>query len=77
MDVNMPVLNGLEATRRIRRELGMNARGPILALTASTLGTDRMRCLEAGMDGHIPKPVDPLVLFQEISRVTQRHSLAA
>jgi two-component system, sensor histidine kinase len=77
MDINMPVLDGLEATRRIRRELGMNARVPILALTASTLGKDRMGCLEAGMDGHIPKPVDPLVLFQEISRVTQRHSLEA
>jgi CheY-like chemotaxis protein len=77
MDINMPVLDGLEATRRIRRELSMNARVPILALTASTLGTDRMRCLEAGMDGHIPKPVDPAVLFEEISRVTQRLSLAA
>lgn len=70
MDVNMPVLDGLEATRRIRREAGMNARVPILALTAATLGTDRVRCLEAGMDGHIAKPVDPSRLVQEVTRLT-------
>jgi two-component system, sensor histidine kinase len=77
MDLNMPVLDGIEATRRIRRELGMNARVPIVALTASTLGTDRVRCLEAGMDGHIPKPVDPHSLFAEVTRLTQRGALAA
>jgi two-component system, sensor histidine kinase len=77
MDLNMPIIDGLEATTRLRRERGMNCRTPILALTASTLGADRVRCMEAGMDGHIGKPVDPAVLFDEINRLTHRTTRAA
>jgi two-component system, sensor histidine kinase len=77
MDINMPVVDGIEATQRIRRERGMNQRVPILALTASTLGADRVRCLEAGMDGHISKPVDPAKFVAEVSRFTHRAAQAA
>ncbi|HPE71695.1 MAG TPA: PAS domain S-box protein [Candidatus Competibacteraceae bacterium] len=62
MDVQMPVLDGFEATRAIRR-LPNRPSTPILALTASAFAEDRWRCLEAGMDDHIAKPVDPVTLF--------------
>ncbi len=71
MDVQMPILSGLEATREIRRleveQLGR--RVPIVALTANAVKGDDQRCLEAGMDGYVPKPVSPERLFGEIDRV--------
>jgi PAS domain S-box-containing protein len=65
MDVQMPVLNGLDATREIRRLPGM-ATVPILAMTANAFAGDRERCLEAGMNDHIAKPVAPDVLFATV-----------
>ncbi len=58
MDCQMPVLDGLEATRRIRsvEEAGGRPRTPVIALTASALSEDRQRCRRAGMDGVLPKP---------------------
>ncbi|MBA2964425.1 MULTISPECIES: response regulator [Ramlibacter] len=55
MDCLMPGLGGLEATRRLRAR---GQRVPVIALTASTGADDIARCLEAGMDGHLAKPID-------------------
>ncbi|EGI76964.1 hybrid sensor histidine kinase/response regulator [Hylemonella gracilis] len=59
MDMQMPVLDGLQATRRIREhEQSTGQRTRIVALTANVLPEDRARCLAAGMDGHLGKPID-------------------
>jgi len=65
MDVHMPDMDGLEATRRIR-QLPLYADVPILAMTASVLMEDRQACLDAGMSGHLGKPLDARVLFDAL-----------
>ena len=67
MDCQMPEMNGFEATRRIR-ELAGNDRIPIIALTANALPGDRRRCLEAGMDDYVTKPIRPVVLRSVVER---------
>ncbi len=71
MDIQMPDMDGVEATRRIRADqsLGRNAQAPILALTAHALPGDRERFLAAGMDGYLSKPVDMAELKRELGRV--------
>ena len=72
MDVQMPELDGLEATARIReleQQRGVAEPTPIIAMTANAMKGDRERCLEAGMDGYVSKPVKRPALFAEIDRV--------
>ena len=63
MDIQMPVMNGYEAARAIRALEGPAATVPILAITADAFDTDRQKALDAGMDGHLPKPIEVDKLF--------------
>ncbi|WP_157138900.1 response regulator [Asticcacaulis biprosthecium] len=67
MDMNMPVMSGFEATRRIRLLEGPRANVPILALTANASKAEVAQCGRAGMDGHVAKPFTPAVLMDAIA----------
>jgi two-component system sensor histidine kinase/response regulator len=67
MDMQMPVMDGIEATRLIRADSRFD-KLPIVAMTANAMAVDRERCLEAGMNDHIAKPIDPDQLFGTLSR---------
>ncbi|MBM4201348.1 MAG: response regulator, partial [Gammaproteobacteria bacterium] len=67
MDMQMPVMDGLEAARRIRRLPG-RASVPMLALTANAFGEDREACLAAGMNEHLAKPISPAALQGALQR---------
>jgi len=72
MDVQMPEMDGFEATRRIRAsEQNNGGHIPIIAMTAHAMPGDRERCLEAGMDDYVTKPLDSRVLFNAMDRWTQ------
>jgi CheY-like chemotaxis protein/nitrogen-specific signal transduction histidine kinase len=67
MDVQMPNMDGLEATARIReREASAGGHIPIVALTAHSMGGDRERCIQAGMDGYVSKPIQAAELYRSI-----------
>jgi two-component system, sensor histidine kinase len=66
MDVQMPEMDGLEATRRLRAS---GVRAPIIAMTAHAMQGDRDRCLSAGMDAYISKPIQPEEVFEAIEDV--------
>ena len=77
MDMQMPVMGGLEATRRIRAaEVRLERKPtPIYAMTANVLPEDRQACLDAGMNGHIAKPVKPAVLREVLSGIVTPGSI--
>jgi signal transduction histidine kinase/ActR/RegA family two-component response regulator len=68
MDVQMPDMDGFEATRRIRESLPPNRQPRIIALTASAFPEDRVRCLNSGMDGYVSKPIN----LDELAEALQR-----
>ncbi len=68
MDVHMPLLDGYEATRRIRAELPAERQPYIIALSASVLPEDARLCRDAGMDDFVPKPISKLSLRAALDR---------
>ncbi|MGE5548424.1 MAG: AAA family ATPase [Solirubrobacterales bacterium] len=69
MDMQMPEVDGLAATREIRRLDGPARAVPIIALTANAMPGDVERCHAAGMNGHVTKPIEPPALFETIAKV--------
>jgi signal transduction histidine kinase/CheY-like chemotaxis protein len=67
MDMQMPEMDGLEATRRIRQLGAMGRAMPIIAMTANAMQEDRRRCLEAGMNDFVAKPIDSGELLRKIA----------
>jgi CheY-like chemotaxis protein len=74
MDVQMPEMTGLEATKQIRREEAIGTHVPIVAMTASAMSEDRDHCLAAGMDDFISKPVSSKVIEEVITATFSRLS---
>jgi PAS domain S-box-containing protein len=70
MDCHMPEMDGYEATREWRRREGAGARLPIIAMTAGVLAGDRERCIAAGMDDFVPKPIDVAALDRALEEWT-------
>lgn len=73
MDIQMPVMNGYEATREIRKLDHPDAKSMIiLAMTANAFAEDVQASMEAGMDGHIAKPVDMKLLYHTLSTLLKK-----
>jgi CheY-like chemotaxis protein len=78
MDVQMPEMNGFEATAAIRAADGFAQAGTrIVAMTAHAMKGDRERCLAGGMDDYVSKPIDPSVLFDVIARLSRMSAASA
>ncbi|MBV5350134.1 response regulator, partial [bacterium] len=76
MDVQMPEMDGLTATGKIRNEESVKGgHVPIIAMTAYAMSGDRERCLHAGMDDYITKPINPAELMAAIARITGKENL--
>jgi CheY-like chemotaxis protein len=71
MDLQMPEMDGFEATRHIRADSRLDAL-PIVAMTAHAMSGDKERCLEAGMNGYISKPVHPSQLLETVDGYVHR-----
>ncbi|MGB6397764.1 MAG: response regulator, partial [Bradyrhizobium sp.] len=77
MDIQMPQLDGIEATKQIRAREEPSRRTPVLALTANTLVEDRDACFEAGMDGFLIKPLNREKLAEALSGLAAARHIAA
>ena len=77
MDIQMPVMDGLEAARRIRDGRGkvLDPKTPIVAMTARAMKGDREKCLEAGMDDYIAKPIDLAALVEAMGKYVHKTSV--
>jgi len=76
MDIQMPVMDGMEATARIRSD-PRNKDLPIIAMTAHALSGDREKCLAAGMDDYVSKPIDRLQLFKVLQKYTSKNKVVS
>ena len=77
MDIQMPQMNGLDATKMIRKlEDPWAASIPIVAMTADAFSENITECLNAGMNGHIAKPVDIKLVVKEIRRIREGRKLS-
>ena len=70
MDLQMPVMDGYQATAKLRSDARFAAL-PIIAMTAHATLEERQRCLASGMNDHVPKPIDPVALFETVARYYQ------
>ena len=74
MDMQMPVMDGVTATKLIRKE-AQHSKLPIIAMTANVMAADREKCIAAGMNDHVAKPIDPDELFTVLLRwISPRHN---
>ncbi|MBP5291400.1 MAG: response regulator, partial [Lachnospiraceae bacterium] len=72
MDVQMPVMNGIEATKTIRGLDDPLSSIPIIAMTADAFSENITACLDAGMNGHIAKPVNVRLVLKEIHKIKDK-----
>ncbi|MDP8265746.1 MAG: ATP-binding protein [Candidatus Aceula meridiana] len=73
IDVQMPVLDGLEATRIFRKQESETGKHiPIVAMTAKAMVEDKTKCLEAGMDAYLSKPIDAITVYETIEQVLEK-----
>jgi len=68
MDCNMPIMDGWQATEKIRQTEGPNKKTPIIAVTANAMKGDKEKCIAAGMDDYISKPVEKKRLEEVLAR---------
>jgi two-component system cell cycle response regulator DivK len=74
MDINLPDIDGYECTARLRKLMNGANRMPIVALTANVMEGDSQKALDAGCDGHIPKPIDVDTLPIQVAAFIKKHA---